>query len=299
MNSLSIVIPAYREPFLNNTIESLLKNTVGDFEIIPVIDGYDSGKIIEDSRVKPIILERNTGMRNAINSGISSSSGKFIMKCDSHCSFAYGFNKVLTDSCEDNWLIIPRRYSLSVGDWERDMRRAPRDYHYLTFPDPKNTHYGNSMQNADWHSMDKRRSDNKYNIDDTMSFQGSCWVANRRYFLDRVGVLDDSPEAYGTFIQEYLEIGMKYWLGGGEIKINKNTWYSHLSKRKHHYLSGMFSRNYKKDKQSIKSYNWATNHWINDKEANTIHSFEWFIDRFWPIPSWPKNWKELYIRSTY
>jgi len=286
---LSAIIPAYREPFLNNTLKSLLECLTVEAEVIVILDGWTPKEpLIDDIRVKVITLEHNVGMRGATNEGLKSATGKYIMKVDAHCLFTPGFDKILIDSCKRNWLMIPRRYSLLVEGWKVDKARPYRDYHYLSFPGETGLHYGKSLQNVDSYHRNTKP------IDDTMTFQGSFWLANRDYFMKNIGFLDDSPKTYGTFIQEYLEIGMKYWLGGGAIKINKNTWYAHLSKRGHHYLSGLFSRRYKKDAQSIKSYNWAAKHWMNDEEPNMIHKFEWLVEKFWPIKNWPENWRELW-----
>jgi glycosyltransferase involved in cell wall biosynthesis len=36
---LSIIIPAYKEPYLQATIDSILENIEGDTEILVIIDG--------------------------------------------------------------------------------------------------------------------------------------------------------------------------------------------------------------------------------------------------------------------
>ena len=51
-------------------------------------------------------------------------------------------------------------------------------------------------------------------------------------------------------------------------------------------------RKFKKDKQALKSYTWAAEHWINNKEPNMIKPFSWLIDKFAPIPTWDNNWQE-------
>lgn len=284
---LSIIIPAYREPFLNKTIDSLLENAAGEIEVIPVIDCYIPEEPVRlDSRVKPIILENNLGMRGATNAGLTKATGEFIMKLDAHCAIAKGFDKVLTDDCKENWLMVPRRYALDELTWTNSPPII--DYHYLIFPELADSSYGYSMQVAGW-----RKRKDELEIDDIMTFQGSCWFANRKYFMEHVGLLDDSLETYGTFAQEQQEIGLKYWLGGGEVKVDKRTCYAHLFKQKRHYSSGKFSRKHKKDKYHIQGNVWLTKHWMNNEEPNMIHSFSWFIEKFWPIPTWPDNWQEI------
>ena len=66
---ISIIIPSYRDPYLNDTVGSLLQNAKGEIEVICVLDGYWEAPI-GDPRVKVVHLGRNKGMRNAINVGV-------------------------------------------------------------------------------------------------------------------------------------------------------------------------------------------------------------------------------------
>jgi glycosyltransferase involved in cell wall biosynthesis len=287
---LSIILPAYREPYLNRTIDSLLENAVGEIEILPVIDGYGlEEQIIVDERVKPIILEKNLGMRGSINAGLVKAQGEFIMKLDAHCAVAKGFDITLINDCKENWLMVPRRYALNEDTWEKNSPAV--DYHYLIFPEVADDSYGYSMQVTSW---EKRKDE--IGIDDIMTFQGSCWFANRKYFMEHVGLLDDRLETYGTFAQDQQEIGLKYWLGGGEVKVDKNTWYAHLFKQKRHYSSGDFSRKHKKDKYHISGNEWGTKHWVNNEEPGMTKTFEWYINKFSP-PTWPEDWKQIFINK--
>jgi hypothetical protein len=43
--------------------------------------------------------------------------------------------------------------------------------------------------------------------------------------------------------------------------------------------------------QEVKSYTIAAEHFVGDK-GNYLHSFEWFVDKFMPMPSWELNWRE-------
>lgn len=261
MVNLSIIIPYWREPYLDKTITSLKDNAVTEIEVLAE--------------------EGSKGMRAAINEGLKKAKGEFIMKIDAHCAVAKGFDKVLTENCKENWLMVPRRYSLNEETWDRMGR--PRDYHYLRFPGCDSS-YGYSFQVTNWPKS------NDLEIDDTMTYQGSGWVANKDYFMDHIGFYDDRPETYGTFAQDQQEVGLKYWLGGGEIKVNKRTWYAHLQKRGYHYQAGTFSRRHKKDEQRIKGDEWGTRHWINNEEPNMIRPFSWLIEKFNP-PGW-ENWEE-------
>lgn len=202
---LSVIIPAYKEPYLQKTINSLRAH--GVIEIIAVLDGY------KDTITGATVLELpHGGMRNAINKGVAISKGEYIMKLDGHCMVAPGFDTILTQM-EDNWVVVPRRYKLNPETWEVTDDR-PIDYEKLVIHPLYNKFHG-----QEWRSRAKARKD--ILIDETMLFQGSCWVMKRSWFEE----LDDRN--YGHFTQEPVEIGMRTYERGGKIMVNKNTWYAH------------------------------------------------------------------------
>lgn len=286
---LSVIIPTYKDPLLQKTIDSILKNSVNEIEIIPVLDGYHQD-IKKDPRVNIVELKNNKGTRGAINAGLKVAKGDFVAKIDSHCIIAHGFDKNMCDNCKENWLLVPRRYSLDEKNFKRDDTRPIVDYHYLNFPvESKKYGYGMFAQ-PDFRKTHHFRR--RFLIDDIMSMQASCWLANRKYFMKHIGLLDDSKETYGRFGGEYIEIGLKYWLGGGEMKVNKKTWYAHLCKRDYHYINKIYYRQYKKDTQDNRT--WSSKHWIGNNEPNMIHPFSWLIEKFQPIKTWPDNWQEVW-----
>jgi glycosyltransferase involved in cell wall biosynthesis len=215
---LSIVIPSYKDPLLHKTIQSLLDNATGDIEIIPVIDGYTLKEpLSNDPRVHPVFLHKNGGMRNAINKGVSLARGEYLMRTDEHCIFAKGYDTVLTTNIKDNWIVVPRRYFLDVDKWEV-MDISPVDYEkLLIIENPR------KFSAVKWKNRTKTRV-NKM-IDETMAFQGSCWVMSKKLWDTTIKDLDS--EGYGILYQDSVEMSMKVWQSGGKIMLNKNTWYAH------------------------------------------------------------------------
>jgi glycosyltransferase involved in cell wall biosynthesis len=284
---VSAIIPSRNSPFLIKTIEDILSKASGDIEVIVNIDEKYPDKLLHDKRVTYIHPSEPKGMRWGINAGLALAKGKYVMKCDDHCMFAPGFDKVLSDNCQENWVVIPRRYSLDAENWKINETRPYRDYHYLCFPRQGKDHdWG--MHGVDWFERGKQRSDPQYDIDDTMSFQGSCWFANKDYFMKIVGYLDDRVETYSTFAQEPQEIGLKYWLKGGENKVVKKTWYAHLHKGK------QYGRMYIADYHTVSSHNWSARHWMKNEEPGLIHPISWLVDKFAPVPTWEPNWQEIW-----
>lgn len=283
MAKLSVIIPSRGEQFLAQTVNDILKNATDDIEIIPVHDGYwQPVELPNDSRVKRVIFKRPQGMRKAINAGVKEATGEFIMKTDGHCLFAKGFDEVLKADCEENWVVIPRRYSLNAENWQVMKNRPIRDYHYLCYPDAKKDH-DMGMHGVEWPERTAERKDPKFDIDETLSFQGSCWLMHKKWYEDFLEKLDENP-IFAGWAQEPTEIGLKTWLGGGKVMVNKKTYYAHLHK------GNAYGRGYNMDRAGvIAGHNYAADYWMKNSWPKQIHKIDWLIERFWPVPTWPKD----------
>lgn len=285
---VSVIIPNRNSQFTTPTINDLLTKAAGEVEIIVNVDENWPTPLVKDKRVVYVHPGEPRGMRAGINAGLALAKGEFIMKTDDHCLFAPGWDKALAEDCAEDWLVIPRRYSLDAENWKINETRPFRDYHYLCYPQKGKDHdWG--MHGVEWpQRTQERANDHKYDIDDTMSFQGSCWFANRKYFMKTVGFMDDRIDTYSTFAQEPQEIGLKYWLKGGANKVNKKTWYAHLHKGK------QYGRMYKEDYHTVASHNWSAKHWMTNEEPGLIHPISWLVEKFWPVPTWPED-RNLWI----
>lgn len=218
---LSVIIPSYKDPLLNKTIDDLLNaSELGDdLEVIAVLDGYWQ-EVVGDDRVRIVHLGRNRGMRGAINAGVDVSRGEYLMRTDEHAAFAKGFDKVLTEQTEDNWIVTPRRYCLDVVKWE------VMDIPFIDYMKLRIVNVGNGVQKfsgVDWQERTKERLD--VPIDETMAMQGSCWCMKRTWWDKVVGQLQ--TEGYGPHYQDSHEMVFKTWKAGGKLMVNKNTWHAH------------------------------------------------------------------------
>jgi len=224
-------------------------------------------------------------MRNMINALANMAQGKFLMKCDAHCAFAKGFDEVLTKEIGKDWVVAPRRYSLNVDAWGIEDNGKIRDAHYLSYPaafDVKGDYLGFGMHVKDWPERGNARKD--FLIDEDMTSQGSCWVMHRDYFKPLCSI------GYGTFIQEMQEIGLRAWLSGGKLMVNKKTWYAHLWKGKR------FGRMYELSRQISKNGEvYSADYWNNNRSPERIHDLEWLVDKFWPVPTWDAGWKDVQL----
>lgn len=218
---LSVIIPCWGDPYLQKTIDALLNGShLGDqLEIIPVLDGYWPDKpIADDDRVRVLHLGKNVGPRSCVNAGIRIARGEFVMRSDAHCDFGKGFDKILTDTCEPNWIIAGIRYFLDPTTWTL-MDKEKVIYEKLVIQSIEDR---KKFTGYPWRERDKERKD--IVIDETMSVQGSVWVMRRSWWDKVIGELNNK---YGPHYQDQHEMIFKTWKNGGKMMINKNTWYAH------------------------------------------------------------------------
>lgn len=221
---LSIIIPCYKDPYVVNTIQDILKNSgLGDqLEVIAVFDGFQPEfKLVEDPRVRYIFLGKNRGMRGAINAGIAIARGEFIGRLDEHCSFGDRFDLILINDCQPNTIISPRRYYLDPVKWQVMVDEGFVDYEKLTIQRVSDT--VRKFTGKPW----KERTEKRKNVfvDENEAIQGSFWVMPRKWWDEHIKELQ--TDGYGPLIQDSVEVLMKTWKAGGKLLIDKNTWYAH------------------------------------------------------------------------
>lgn len=109
MPKVSIVVPVYNvEDYIERCVNSILIQTLEDFELILVNDGStdNSGDICEnyamkDSRIK-VIHKENCGLSDARNAGIDISTGDYIGFVDSDDYVEDNMYELLYRACIDN-----------------------------------------------------------------------------------------------------------------------------------------------------------------------------------------------------
>lgn len=282
MTMVSVIIPERNERFVTPTIKDILNKAEGEIEVIVNVDQGPPDEIVDDPRVTYLYPPSPVGLRGGVNAGVAKAKGEYLLKTDGHCMFGPGFDKILVADMEDNWIVIPRRWSLDVENWAIEKNgKPPRDYHYLCWPDPSKEE-NKGMHGIDWFQRGRERSDPKYDIDINMSFQGSCWFMKKTWFTDFLGGMD--VENYGIFAQEPQEIGLKTWLGGGQVMVNKKTWYAHLHKGSRY--GRMYSISHS---EIIKGHNYSAWYWMNNLWEKRIHNIDWLVELFWPVPTWPED----------
>lgn len=296
MTKISVLLPARNEQFLQRTIDDLFAKAAGEIEVVVSLDGYDPNPPLVERKGLVIIRKpRVEGLRAGINSAAAVATGDYYLRSDAHCLYSEGFDEVLKRDHQPDWVVVMRRYSLDPDRWCRRDDKLHVDYHYLSCPWTNPEFF--QMHGIRWNEMTLAREDTQ--IDEQMSMQGSSWFVTRDFFHNFLGGM--SEVGYGTYAQEAQEIGMKAWLGGGALKIDKRAWYAHLHK------GARFGRGYNISRDEVwRGHIYSAHYWTENQWSGRIHDFDWLVDKFWPLPAkgtetaggdryyWPSNWRKYY-----
>jgi len=273
MDKLSVIIPSREDSYLVKTVTGLLENAKEPIEVVVVLDGYwPKDYEWNDDRVVVVHIgsDKNPlGMRACINAGARVASGEYIMKLDEHCMVEEGFDEKLKADCEDNWVVVPRRYRLDADNWKIiEDGRPPIDYMYLENRD-------GYLHGEIWKERTEERKD--VLVDDLMTFQGSCWFLKKKFWDEVIGPMDDVN--YGPFSNEAQEIGNKAWLSGGKVIVNKKTWYAHWHRDRRGYR--FTSEQQRRFNENVtKGRKHASDYWLNNKWLERVHDYEWLLEKF-------------------
>lgn len=143
MPEISVIVPVYKvEDYLPDCIDSILKQSLSDFELILVDDGSPDrcGEICEeyarrDKRIK-VFHQENRGLSGARNTGMDHAAGKYITFVDSDDVISPEYLRVLRDALLQNRAQIASTISCDVqdGDIEAYIASHPwREPQYQAF----------------------------------------------------------------------------------------------------------------------------------------------------------------------
>lgn len=314
---LSVLIPARNEEFLSRTVESILENIRGKTEIIVVLDGAwaDPG-VPDDERVTIIYFNQSIGQRAATNAACKLSKAKYVMKIDAHCILDVGFDVKMIGEMRDNYTMVPILYNLHAFDWQcnkcgnvwyqgptpqqcylpgenrgrneacdstsfkRVMVWQPRFNRKSTF-----YRFDKTLHFQYWGSFENRK-EAQGDVADTFSLQGSCFMLTREKYWE----LNICDEEFGSWGQQGVEVAVKTWLSGGRVVVNKKTWYSHMFRTQ----GGDFAFPYPQDNNQVEhARKYSRELFQQDKWPLAIHTFQWLLDKFYPIPDWHDQTKGI------
>lgn len=287
MDKVSFIIPARAErtEYLINTVKSIRDSVKGEYEIIIGYDGLPQDNLYVEGGVdiKVIKFPEVVGIKSNINVLAAMASGKYIFKLDAHCSVGEGIDEILKADMRDDWIVMPRFYIINRETWQwQDDRHY--DYFFLSCPftDPRGFRF---KAGGHWpQKTAEREYEPEYMIDETPQIHGSGWFMTKDRFFELGGFPLIDPMGHA---QEPANLALKNWLLGGKVMVNKKTWYAHLHQETRDKGFRLGHSN------EERTYNIIANYWVNDKLPDKVHNFEWFVDKFMPMPTWPENWKEL------
>jgi cellulose synthase/poly-beta-1,6-N-acetylglucosamine synthase-like glycosyltransferase len=293
MDKISFIIPARAErpEYIKNTLTSIYNSCKGEFEVIL---GYDGEPYYDFSfpNLKAIKLPNVVGIKSNINILAASATGKYLFKLDAHCSVGEGIDEILKADMQDDWIVMPRFYIIRRETWEwQDDRHY--DYFFLCCPftDPRGFrfkaggHWPQRTAEREPYATPSIAEDTSYPfIDETPQIHGSGWFMTKDRFFELGGFPLIDPMGHA---QEPANLALKNWLMGGKVMVNKKTWYAHLHQETRDKGFRLGHSN------EERTYNIIANYWVNDKLPDKVHNFEWFVEKFMPMPTWPENWREL------
>ena len=297
MSKVSVIMPARKEPYIRETLSDLFENRAGDIEVILVLDGCEPDYAIPEYKGLRVIRNYTVnGRRSCTNMAASLATGKYIMKIDAHCSIGPEWDEILKADCDDNWIVIPRRYWLDVDNWwfKIDQNGNIGYVDAMSFVYPFSEPYKHRLTGR----PDIERADRTANedISEDMTFQGSCWFMHKSHFWNNIGGV--SSYGYGTFTEEPEEIGLKTLLGpcNGKVIRNKRTWYAHWYKPKSRWTIPPEEAGRVTNEEREAGNRYSFFHWFYNKWEDRVHDIEWLIDKFWPLQGWPEDWKQQCLK---
>jgi len=293
MAKVSIIIPSRNETYRINSGETVLQKMVsdiyekcsGDFEVLIAFDGPPYQKLPSKPSLRTFNLPQPTGLKHCLNLLANKAKGKYLLKLDSHCMVSEGIDEILSADMEDNWIVTPRFYVLDAENWKWQDERF-YDYFYLPCPftDKKMFRF---QAGGHWKERTKQRL--HFAIDENMKLHGSSFFVSKKFFVKTLGGIREGwidPSS-----GEDIELSLKTWLGpwGGRLMVNKKCWYAHMHKGGQRPRGWSVSGN-----QIKKTYLAIANYWMKDSWKKAIHPLSWLIEKFWPVPTWPENFRELW-----
>jgi glycosyltransferase involved in cell wall biosynthesis len=322
MYDLAILIPSRNEMFVAKTVERLLANIRGNTEILVLLDGqYANPPIEDDPRLTVVYVPESIGQRAATNQLARLTTAKYVMKLDAHCELDEGFDVKLMADMQDNWTVLPTMRNLHAFNWVCIGKNSPSGKLFIdktkgeVIPDgcgwskyqgptPESCEKcgGNVERDLVWipkqspksrsFRFDKEMHFQYFNewmkrpetiaqgeITDSLSAQGSCFMLTRKKYWE----LNICDEAHGSWGQQGVEIALKTWLSGGELKVNNNTWYAHMFRTQ----GGDFGFPYPLSGNQVdRARKFSQDLWINNKWDKRVFNLDWVLDKFKPVPGW-------------
>jgi hypothetical protein len=126
------------------------------------------------------------------------------------------------------------------------------------------------------------KEDFKTGFTQTMSLQGSCFMATKEKYFD----LELCGENLGSWGNQGIEVALKTWLSGGKVLVNHNTWYAHMFRTQ----GGDFGFPYEQSGRAVaetKKRTWEL--FLHRQWDKQIYPISWLVEKFWPVKGWTQE----------
>lgn len=199
MVAVSVVIPTYnRANVLPRAIDSVLQQTIDDFEVIVVDDGStdNTEKVVgeySDNRVKYISTEDNKGANVARNIGIKQATGEYISFLDSDDIFSNDNLRICLNTLEktsDIYVGVFTGYHVDVGSMNKFQVASPK---VIRTPNELGKKVLNESK--------------------SISIGGFSSLMFRRSVFKKIGLLDEDLPSYQD-LDFYLRVLQNHYLRG-------------------------------------------------------------------------------------
>ncbi|HLJ33320.1 MAG TPA: glycosyltransferase [Ktedonobacteraceae bacterium] len=209
---VSLIIPTLNEgENLSMTLESIQETITGAYEIIVVDNGStdDSTRFIEqtgDSRIRLLKTEERLGVAGARNYGAAFAESNILIFIDAHMLFPQNWLTPILDVLDEQQvqLVVP-----AVSAWGN----------------PHAIGYGISWKGA---KLEPKWLGEQSSDPYSVPLAGGCFQAFHRAFFYEIGGYDSGMTNFGS---EDLEMCLRVWLLGHQVKIVPRVEISHRFRR--------------------------------------------------------------------
>lgn len=295
MAKLSILIPARNEESLQRTIDDVFQHAEGDIEVLVALDNWDNPPILkENSRLN--VIKTSLGQRGATNALAKIATSKYLAKLDAHVSFSQGFDTAILEDMESDTVIVPAICNLHVYDWfcpnghkhfqgkyeeceqcgSKELSKIPI-WQMIARPIRSNFYFDTGLH------FQYMPEDTDELVSETMSLQGSCFVANRDKYFE----LNLCDEQFGSWGSQGTEVACKTWLSGGRVLSTKKAFYGHQFRE----TEGFPYHN--PGDAILAAQKYAKDLFLGNKWPLQKYPIQWLIEKF----NYPGDWTKEMVKE--
>lgn len=279
MTTVSVIMSALDEPYVQKTIESVIQNSGSALSEIIIVDDCSKTPItVDDPLVRVVRNDERQGLTRSRETGSRESKGDIIVSLDPHVMVSEDWLTPIIARIESNpkCIAIPATKCLDPVAWK------PTGHHGAKSRWRWNLDFS-------WHFDD--------GDDYSPMFAGHCFAYSKDWWHDSGG-FDTGMDKWGG---ENIEFSLRSWLAGGTVEIVRNCWVAHWFKKT--FIYQMDNRTLLRNKARIAEV-WLGEHKRNfyravNKMPGSIdsgdvtdrlklrdriqtRSIEWYVNQFTP-----------------